>query len=242
METKVCRICGIEKKLEQFRKNGKYYRSECKECENERCKQYQLKNKEQIKQKQKEYRELHKEQISKYKKEHYNKEEKRIYNAKYRKAHKEYYSNWHKEYSQKHKEELLEYNRNFRKANPEKVKKYQQNDYQKRARNPILRLKRNLRNRIKDSFRKKRYNKSKQLEQILGCNIDEFTTHLLKTYKDNYNSEWDGIEPVHIDHIKPLALAQNEEEVIKLCHHSNLQLLKAKDNLRKNKFENWEIS
>ena len=43
METKICRICGIEKKLEQFRKSGKYYRSECKECEKEYKKEYDKK-------------------------------------------------------------------------------------------------------------------------------------------------------------------------------------------------------
>jgi hypothetical protein len=37
----------------------------------------------------------------------------------------------------------------------------------------------------------------------------------------------------HIDHIKPIALATTEEEVIKLNHYTNLQPLWAKDNLKK---------
>lgn len=70
-------------------------------------------------------------------------------------------------------------------------------------------------------------------ENILGCKIDFFAKYLLNTFKNNYGYEWDGKEQVHIDHIIPLAIANNEEEVIKLCHYTNLQLLKAKDNLQK---------
>ena len=75
--------------------------------------------------------------------------------------------------------------------------------------------------------------KNKHTEQILGCSINEFIKHILRTYKDNYGYEWDGKELVHIDHIIPLATAHTEKEVLNLCHYTNLQLLKAKDNLVK---------
>ena len=55
----------------------------------------------------------------------------------------------------------------------------------------------------------------------------------MKTYKNSYGVEWNEKEKVHIDHIIPLATAKTEEEVIKLNHYTNLQLLKAKDNLKK---------
>jgi len=54
--------------------------------------------------------------------------------------------------------------------------------------------------------------------------------------------EWNGIEKVQIDHIKPLKYAKTEEEVIKLCHYTNLQLLKEKDNLEKSFKLDWELS
>lgn len=59
------------------------------------------------------------------------------------------------------------------------------------------------------------------------------TKYLLKTFKDRYGYEWDGKEKISIDHIMPLATAKTEEEVIKLCYYTNLQLLKAEDNWRK---------
>lgn len=71
--------------------------------------------------------------------------------------------------------------------------------------------------------------------------MDKFNEHLLKTYKNNYGEEWDGVEKVHIDHIVPLATANTEEEVIKLCHWTNLQLLKEKDNLYKRDKLNYII-
>ena len=59
------------------------------------------------------------------------------------------------------------------------------------------------------------------------------TKYLLETFKNRYGYEWNGVEPVHIDHIIPLATAKTENDVVKLCYYTNLQLLKAEDNLKK---------
>lgn len=49
----------------------------------------------------------------------------------------------------------------------------------------------------------------------------------LEDYNMKKCSKW------YIDHIIPLSSANNEDEVYKLCHHTNLQPLWDKDNLKK---------
>lgn len=106
--------------------------------------------------------------------------------------------------------------------------------YKERMQNDfIFRFKNQIRKMIYNSFYRKKHNKNNKCENILGCSYKIFAEHLLKTFVDNYGYEWDGIEKIHIDHIVPLAKATTKEEIINLCHYTNLQLLKAKDNLSK---------
>lgn len=241
METKVCRICEVEKKLEQFRKSGKYYRSECKECEKkykkEYMKEYYLKNKENehYKKIREEYRKTYirpKESIEKHKQT----------NKIWKKEHKEHVIEYARKYNNEHIKENRKTQEKWRKENKEKIRFYQQKDYIKRTSDPILKLKMNIRNRINDSFKKQKYKKSKANKEILGCSVDEFVSYLLQTFKNNYGYDWDKIEKVNIDHIIPLSTAKSEEDVIKLCHYTNLQLLKAKDNLYKSNKMNWKLN
>lgn len=105
----------------------------------------------------------------------------------------------------------------------------------------LFKLKCQVRSLIWQSFNKKGKNKDKKSINILGCELDYFVNYLLETYKNNYGYVWDGIENVHIDHIVPLKFANTENELTELCHYTNLQLLKAKDNLKKGDKLNWEL-
>lgn len=85
---------------------------------------------------------------------------------------------------------------------------------------------------IRASFKRQDTAKSKRSEEILGCTIEELKFHLICTAILNYG-DWSEHEAYHIDHIYPLAGADTQEDVIQLCHYSNLQLLKPTDNLSK---------
>ena len=105
---------------------------------------------------------------------------------------------------------------------------------QKRKENSVFNFSSNVRSLISHSFNRadgKGLIKNLSTEEILGCSIEEFRKYIESKFQDgmtleNYG-EW------HLDHIKPISLAQSEEEVIKFCHYSNFQPLWAKENMSK---------
>ena len=74
----------------------------------------------------------------------------------------------------------------------------------------------------------------KQVENLLGLNIEDFKSHLIKGFyadmtMDNYGSYW------HIDHIIPKSSFDlNDVDQLAICwHYTNLEPLLATDNLHK---------
>lgn len=226
---KICNICNKKKTIDSFRKylsNGKpYVYGSCKDCERLKNNEYNKTHK----QEQKQYFELNKDKITEYKKQYYikNKTEIDIKNKKYAIEHKTELKKYYKEYKKKHKEHYKTY-----------FKEYERNRKQKDA---LYKMKTQIRNVILKSFKRKRYNKMNNTEIILGCTYIEFYQHLLNTYKSNYGIEWNEKTNVHIDHIIPLSTAKTEEDVIKLCKYTNLQLLNATDNMKKGSKMDWML-
>jgi hypothetical protein len=75
------------------------------------------------------------------------------------------------------------------------------------------------------------FSKSSSTAVILGCDWDQFKRHIELQFLPGMS--WENTPEWHIDHIVPLASANDVEEVIALSHFTNLQPLWAKDNLRK---------
>jgi len=216
METRICKKCGVEKSIDEFsarfnKKYNKYYiRYECKECQRE----YSREN----------TKRYYKTEQGKHKKEEYLKKNRNEILEKARKR--------TAMYRKMHKDEIHAKNKIYRLKNKEKINKYFNNKYKNDYEH---RFKCNLRTMIRMSFKRKGKMKSKHMEEILGCDVEFLMSYLPKTYEENYDEKWDWslLGTVHIDHKKPLKYASNEKEIEKLCHYTNLQLLKAKDNLRK---------
>ena len=211
MNTKICSKCGVEKEISNFRKEKR-----TKIGLQSKCKQCE-----------KEYRLKNHEKYNNYMKEYYknNKEELLQKSKIYREKHKEEKRLQDKKYRQEHRKEL------------------NKKQLERKENDPIYRLKCNVRGMIKNSFRRRGFKKKQKGEKIYGCTVNELIEHLIKTYEDNYNEnwKWEYLKDVHVDHIIPLANANTEEEVVKLCHYTNLQLLKAKDNLDKKDSLNWRL-
>ena len=152
---------------------------------------------------------------------------------------------WMREYKRKwyqdHKEEIAAKQKANRPARRVANQKYakthrdhiNQHIAERKQNDPVYKLKCQARKTIYSSFTRAGYVKQEKCESIVGLKQDAFIEYLLKTYEKNYGKSWDGEEPVHVDHIIPLATANTEEDVIRLCHYTNLQLLTAKDNILK---------
>lgn len=175
-----------------------------------------------------------------------------------RKAHERYLRNreqrlaYGKKYREENREKIKEIQRQYRKNNADKLRakktlyartspkaKAARIKYKKRRleRDKIYALKERARKTLVDSFLRRGYTKNSKSQEILGCDWNTFANHLFKTWEKRYGTVYAG-EDYHIDHIIPLSEAKTEDEVIKLCHYTNLQLLRPSDNLSKsNKIE-----
>ncbi len=159
-----------------------------------------------------------------------------------KKKHNEYYSQYnktekakeyHKEYRNKNKAAAKQYRIDNRVQLAKKSLQYTKN---RLLTDPLFKLTNNIRALINSAFRRNLTVKSQKTTIILGCSFEEFKNHLEKQFDqhmtwDNYGSYW------QIDHIKPISLAQSEQEIIALNHYTNLQPLEAAANREKsNKF------
>ncbi len=210
----------LEKRKELMKKNNKRYVQNNKEKVIENHKRYTQKisekkraireEKKQIKLKELEIkREEHKRILEETKK---IKEEKK---EEIRRS-KEYYNSEEYKILKKQKDKDRRYNRWKRRWNEDEM----------------FAMKTRLRNLIRNSFRRQGYKKfNESTESIVGINYSEFKKYLELKFLDGMT--WKNRGEWHIDHIIPLSSATSKEDLIKLCHYTNLQPLWAKDNLKK---------
>ena len=85
----------------------------------------------------------------------------------------------------------------------------------------LYKLKENIKTLIGNSIRRKGFKKNSKTNKILGCTYEQLVDHLNINF---YNFKV-GDDNLDIDHIIPISSATNEEEVLKLNHYTNLQLL-----------------
>lgn len=135
----------------------------------------------------------------------------------------------YRKYDAAHREQRREYNRRRQIVNRKAISAYRLN---KLHTDPQYYFKQRVRQCVRDSVGRRGLKKSKKTEEIVGLPFDKFKEYLLKTWERNYGKAWAG-EPYHIDHIIPLVTAKTEEDILRLCHYSNLQMLTPHDNLTK---------
>ena len=212
---KICSKCNLQKPLSEFRKKKRYllgYTAMCKEWLNLCNKEYYAKNLEKIKK----YRELNKEKAT-------------IYNIKYKKENKELLKIKSLEYLKRVPESSKIKKVEYRIANRERYNKYKKYRWDN---DPLYKLTVILRGRICSSFKRTRgWNKNNTTANILGIDFNGAKIYIERQFKNGMT--WENQGEWHIDHIIPLATANTHDELIKLCHYTNLQPLWGNDNLKK---------
>lgn len=113
------------------------------------------------------------------------------------------------------------------------------NDYQRRYRSernttdPIYKLINTMRSRLRKYIKLTKITKINTTSKYIGCSPSQLREHIENQFTDGMSWDNHGLFGWHVDHIIPLSSIKNEEDIIKLCHYTNLQPLWAEDNLSK---------
>ncbi len=201
---KQCVKCKENKEINSFyKRNEKAIMSECKDCVKERSR------------------------IQKELKENENK----IVRDKWREENKERLYKKSNQWNKDNREIMNISAKKYREANRDKIR--QDKNRQRKeleAKDPLSLMKRRLRNRTGTAFRRMSWNKKGTVD-LLGAEYQVVFDRITSLFTEGMS--WENRELWHIDHIIPLDSATTKEELIKLCHYTNLQPLWAKDNLIK---------
>jgi hypothetical protein len=239
---KVCIKCNIEKNLNDFGKRPDSkdgHRNDCKSCRKEFNRIYKIQNKDDILRNQKKWKSENKE----YDKEYYekNKEILILKKKEYNKKNKEILILKNKIYREKNKELIAKRKKDYYDNNREKENSRKDKWHKKKIlEDPNYKMRTNIRSLIYISVKNAGYRKSqlrfKKTELILGCKIEFFIKYIEEKFLEGMS--WENHGKWHLDHIKSISLAENEEDVYILNNYTNFQPLWAFDNLSKgNKYE-----
>ncbi len=109
----------------------------------------------------------------------------------------------------------------------------------RRKTDPIFKLIDTARSRLATVLKKKNIDKptTKKFKsttiKLFGCTPEFLKRHIEKQFKPGMNWENHTVNGWHIDHIDPLDLAMNEDDIIILSHYTNLRPMWATENLKK---------
>jgi hypothetical protein len=245
MREKICKTCNLELTIDQYHKPNM---GSCKKCTNIKQKEDRLKNLEKRrKMNLASYYKKREENLARAKSyAEKTKESKAEYDKRYREENKAKIAEYKKQWAIENAQQVFNQQKKYRQENAEKLSKekseYTKNnrpkinarqskyDKKRRANDPLYRLIRNTRNMV---LRYILGSKDKKTQEIVGCTFEELKLHIEKQFTEGMTWDNYGINGWHIDHIKPLAMASTQEEIMASNHYTNLQPMWALDNLKK---------
>lgn len=221
---KICNKCSCSEQDVPFMKTG----YQCKPCRAIYMRQYYLSNLEGRLNYAAEYRKNNRKSLI----------EKQL---DYQQRHRVRLSEYLKDYNKKNLDSLNTYRHTYRQDNKESLnRKHAARERSRLLRDPMYKLTKDIRCLLRNSLRKGSYDKKSKTFQLLGTDIGTFQKHLIHTAISNYGKYFPQ-RKYHMDHIIPCASAETEEELIKLQHYTNFQLLTPRDNMSKGHRLDWRI-
>jgi hypothetical protein len=224
MNSKICTKCLINKPLDEFAKDSRGRlgrRSDCKICNCERSKRYQKLHLEQVLAKNRAWVSKNLDHVKEYRRKNLPRDRER---TRLRYANDETF-----------RIKKIKNAREFRKDpnNKQKILSTQRKLAKEYRKNPIWRIKANLRRRLCFVLHGKR--KAEHTFNLIGCTLEQLKQHLESQFTEGMRWDNYGRNGWHIDHIKPCdAFDFSKPEDQKACfHYTNLRPLWAKDNLSK---------
>lgn len=153
----------------------------------------------------------------------------------YKAKRKEYRDKYKEEYKAKYKAKYKIYDKEYREKHKEEYREYIRTRMETDS---FFRAISNLRCRVRMAFKRIKAGKPTRTRELLGIDYQTVLKHIEQQFTEGM--EWGKIgKEIHIDHVIPLSSAKDLDELIALCHYSNLQPLWAEDNLRKSNKLNW---
>ena len=155
----------------------------------------------------------------------------------------------------KHRRAYLEQKKEYWNTNKESIKEYREVNKnrdnatrrvrlkRKRKEDPLFNLQKRISGGIRRGFKHVGESKGKYTKKILGCDYKLLREYLIRNFECLYRVKYeDRFWPrLEIDHVIPISTASTIEEVEKLNHYTNLQLLYCKDNGNKYNYTNWKF-
>ena len=137
-----------------------------------------------------------------------------------------------REYNKENAEWAATRKRNYYLKNKKKLNDYiARYERERKKYDPLYKFNKSIRKLISRSIKRAGCRKNSKTVIILGLTPKRFREYLEDKFKTGMT--WDNYGDWHIDHIIPMAAAENEFEAEILNHHLNLQPMWADNNLKK---------
>lgn len=155
----------------------------------------------------------------------------------YRKSNSKRIAKVKKEYREKNRERLVKNQKDHYRLNRDRIIK-RNNEYymKKRGSDAVCKLKHELSKQIRMALMGTwKYTLKSKGYPVIGLSYIDLVGHLWNTFEENYGIPRGHVstDQVQVDHIIPLATANTQEDVRRLNHYTNLQLLFKQDNMDK---------